>query len=113
MTSRGMTWIDVILPEKYKLDTKFLEKHLCSECLKKVAGSLEYWKNETEDENKEAIPLSLIAFDTLEIYSLQEYYRSCFIKDYYIEIDPGSDQSLRSFPGFLLSPGRYFLCSTL
>ncbi len=87
MTSRGMTWIDVILPEKYKLDTKFLEKHLCSECLKKVAGSLEYWKNETEDENKEAIPLSLIAFDTLEIYSLQEYYRSCFIKDYYIEME--------------------------
>ncbi len=87
MTSRGMTWIDVILPEKYKLDTKFLEKHLCSECLKKVAGSLEYWKNETEDENKEAIPLSLIAFDTLGIYSLQEYYRSCFIKDYYIEME--------------------------
>lgn len=85
MTSRGMAWIDVTLPEKYKLDTKFLEKHLCSECLKKVTGSLEYWKNETED--KETIPLSLIDFDTLEIYSLQEYYHCYFIGDYYVEID--------------------------
>lgn len=85
MTSRGMAWIDVTLPEKYKLDTKFLEKHLCSECLKKIAGSLEYWKNETED--KEAIPLALVDFDTLEIYSLQEYYHSYFIRDYYVEID--------------------------
>ena len=83
--SRGMAWIDITLPEKYKLDTKFLEKHLCSECLKKIAGSLKYWKNETED--KEAIPLALVDFDTLEIYSLQEYYHSYFIRDYYVEID--------------------------
>lgn len=83
--SRGMAWIEVTLPEKYKLNTKFLENHLCPECLKKVAGSLEYWKNENED--KEAVPLSLIDFDTLEVYSLQDYYRSYFIRDYYVEID--------------------------
>lgn len=51
----------------------------------KVVGSLEYWKNETED--KETIPLSLTDFDTLEIYSLQEHYRSCFIRDYCIEME--------------------------
>ena len=85
ITSRGMAWIDVTLPEKYKLDMTFLEKHLCSQCLGKIAGSLEYWKNETED--KEAIPLALVDFDTLEIYSLQEYYHSYFIRDYYVEID--------------------------
>lgn len=35
ITSRGMAWVDETLPEKYQLDTKFLEKHLYSECLKK------------------------------------------------------------------------------
>ena len=51
--SRGMTSIDVTLPENYEVDTNVLEKHLCQNCLNKVAASLEYRK--TDGENKEAI----------------------------------------------------------
>lgn len=74
-----MAEIDVTLPEKYKLNTR------CQECLEKVAGSVQYWKN--ENEKKKPIPLCLIDFDTLEVYFLQDYYRSYFIRDYYEEMD--------------------------
>ena len=36
---------------------------------------------------KEPIPLCLVDFKTLDIYSLQDYYRSIFIRDYYVEMD--------------------------
>lgn len=83
--SRGMASIDVTLPENYKVDTNTLEKHLCQNCLNKVAASLEYRK--TASENKEAIPLCIIDFKTLEIYSLQDYWRAYFVRDYYVEMD--------------------------
>lgn len=83
--SRGMASIDVTLPENYKVDTNTLEKHLCQNCLNKVAASLEYRK--AASENKEAIPLCIVDFKTLEIYSLQDYWRSYFIRDYYVEMN--------------------------
>ena len=83
--SRGMGEIDVTLPEDYKVDIDNLQKNLCQECLDKVAGSLEYWK--WKDEEKEAVPLCLVDFATLEIYSLQDHYRSYFIRDYFAEMD--------------------------
>ena len=36
---------------------------------------------------KEPIPLCLVDFKTLDIYSLQDYYRSIFIRDYYVEME--------------------------
>lgn len=89
--------------EKYKLNTRFLEKHLCQECLEKVAGSLQYWKK--ENEKKEPIPLCLIDFDTLEVYSLQDYYRSYFIRDYYVEMD--LDQNEVEIEVFYLPENNY------
>ena len=83
--SRGMASIDVTLPDNYKVDTNTLEKHLCQNCLNKVASSLEYRK--TDGENKEAIPLCIVDFKTLEIYSLQDYWRAYFVRDYYVEMD--------------------------
>lgn len=62
-----------------------LTDHLCQSCLDKVAASLEYWKY--KNEKKEPIPLCLVDFKTLDIYSLQDYYRSIFIRDYYVEMD--------------------------
>lgn len=82
--SRGMAEIDITLPENYKLNKRNLTDHLCQSCLDKVAASLEYWKY--EDEKKEPIPLCLVDFKTLDIYSLQDYYRSVFIRDYYVEM---------------------------
>ena len=76
---------DITLPENYKLNKRNLTDHLCQSCLDKVAASLEYWKY--KNEKKEPIPLCLVDFKTLDIYSLQDYYRSIFIRDYYIEMD--------------------------
>ncbi len=85
MPSRGMAEIDVTLPEVYKVDIDNLQKNLCQECLDRVADSLEYWK--WKDEEKDAVPLCLVDFATLEIYSLQDHYRSYFIRDYFVEMD--------------------------
>ena len=83
--SRRMAEIDITLPENYKLNKRNLTDHLCQSCLDKVAASLEYWKY--ENEKKEPIPLCLVDFKPLDIYSLQDYYRSIFIRDYYVEMD--------------------------
>ena len=80
-----MAEIDVTLPQDYELDTGLLQKNLCQECLDKVAESLEYWK--WEDEEREAVPLCLVDFETLEIYPMQNKYVAYFIRDYWIEMD--------------------------
>lgn len=83
--SRGMAKIDVTLAEDAELNTEIMRKNLCQECLDKVSGSLEYWKR--QDEEKEAVPLCLVDFETLDIYPVQNMYASYFIRDYWIEID--------------------------
>ena len=80
-----MAEIDVTLPQDYELDTGLLQKNPCQECLDKVAESLEYWK--WEDEEREAVPLCLVDFETLEIYPMQNKYVAYFIRDYWIEMD--------------------------
>ena len=83
--SRGMAEIKVTLPDDYKLNTDMIENNLCQECLNKVTSTLKYW--ESEDERKKTIPLCLIDFETLEFYSLQDYFRAYFIRDYWVEMD--------------------------
>lgn len=83
--SRGMAEINVTLSDDYKLNTDVIENNLCQECLDKVTSTLKYW--ESEDERKKTIPLCMVDFDTLEIYSLQDYYRAYFIRDYWVEMD--------------------------
>lgn len=60
---------------------------------------------EKENEKKEPIPLCLIDFDTLEVYSLQDYYRSYFIRDYYVEMD--LDQNEVEIEVFYLPENNY------
>ena len=83
--SRGMANIDVTLPENYRLNTDLLEKHLCPNCLEKITDSLEYRKE--AGRNTDAIPLCIVDFKTLEVYSLQKQWKSYFVRDYYIERD--------------------------
>lgn len=82
----AMASIEVTLPEDYGVEIKELRKHLCQECLDKIMESLVFfkWKNE----RKEAIPLCLVDFQTLEIYSLQDWQRGCLIRNYWVEIEP-------------------------
>lgn len=82
--SRGMAKIDITFPENCKLKENTLTDHLCQKCLDKVVSSLKYWKKKNED--SKPIPICLIDFKTMEIYSLQNHCCSYFIRDYYIEM---------------------------
>lgn len=85
-----MASIEVTMQEGYKLKMETLEEHLCQTCLDKVLESLEFrkWKHE----KKEAVPLCLVDFKTLEIYSLQDWHRGCRIRDYWVEIEPEGNE---------------------
>lgn len=84
--SRGRASIEIDLSKGSKLDVKKVQKWLCQICLEKVTKSLEYskWKKEEKD----VVPLCLVDFETLEIYSLQDYHREYQIRDYWVEIVP-------------------------
>ena len=83
--SGKMASIEVTLPENFRLKTDVMENNLCQECLDKVAESLYFrkWKYE----KKEAIPLCFVDFETLEIYSLQDWHEGCLIRDYWVEME--------------------------
>ena len=84
--SRGMADIEITVKENVRLDTNNLEKNLCSDCLPKVAEILEHSYKKGE-EKKETIPLCLIDFETLEVYSMQDFYRGYFVRDYWVQFD--------------------------
>lgn len=86
----AMSSIRITLPDDYELKTEMLQAHLCQKCLDKVLSSLELrkWKHE----KKEAVPLCLVDFKTLEIYSLQDWHRACLIRDYWVEIEPDGNE---------------------
>ena len=84
--SRGMADIEITVKEDVRLDTNNLEKNLCSDCLPKVAEVLEHSYKKGE-EKKETIPLCLIDFETLEVYSMQDFYRGYFVRDYWVQFD--------------------------
>ena len=81
----AMASVQVSLPEKYKLKTKTIQENLCQKCLDKVLKSLEFrkWKYE----KKEAVPLCLVDFKTLEVYSLQDWHVGWLIRDYWVEME--------------------------
>lgn len=64
---RRMASIDVSLPKDYRPDTKMLQEHFCQTCLDKITNLMKIskWKYE----KKQAIPLCLVDFETVEIYS--------------------------------------------
>lgn len=80
--TRGIASIDVSFLEGKQVDYEMLKKNLCQSCLNKVVDVLEYTKWKVED--KEPVPLCLIDFESLDLYSLQ--YVSCkySIRDYWV-----------------------------
>ena len=80
-----MANVSISLPEDYRLNEDFLENNLCSNCLSKVAETLEhsYFENEKSD----TIPLCVIDFETLELYSMQNHHKAYFVRDYWVELD--------------------------
>ena len=79
---RGIAEVTITLSEEYKTNVLSLQKRLCQECLDKILESLkcDKWKNE----KNEALPLCLVDFQTLEIYSLQEMSQKIYINDFYV-----------------------------
>lgn len=90
MPLKRMAGITVTLPEDVKADKRFLQKNLCQTCLDKITASIK------EGE----VPLCLVDFQTLEVYSLQKQQRDYQIRDYQIEVEfeekkiPSGKQSL-------------------
>lgn len=80
---RGIAEVIITLPEEYKTNVLGLQKKLCQDCLDKILESLECdrWKRE----EKEPLPLCLVDFQTLEIYSLQNEMQKIYISDYYVK----------------------------
>lgn len=85
--SRGRASIEAAFPEGEDLNTELLQGHLCQRCLDKVSEALECKK-----ENGNKIPLCLIDFQTLQVYSLQEGHGEYWIRDYLAEMDFEKDK---------------------
>ena len=69
-------------------DVKKVQGHLCQTCLDKLLATME-----TYGEEGEPCDLCLVDFQTLELYPLQEHNVSCFIRDYYVEIDADREKT--------------------
>lgn len=87
---RGIAEIIITLPKEYKLNILSLQKKLCQDCLDKILESLECdrWRKE----EKEPLPLCLVDFQTLEIYSLQERVQKTYIDDFYVKIQNNNNE---------------------
>lgn len=83
--SRGMARMEVSWSGDLTLNPEFLQRNLCSSCLSQAAGALSFFKGEQEE--KDALPLCLIDFQTRELYPVQDTYRAYFIRDYWVEMD--------------------------
>lgn len=79
---RGMASIEVNLSENCQVDYEMLEKNLCQSCLDKIMSVLEYRKWKVEDKNP--VPLCLVDFETLDIYSLQDTLHKYSVRDYWV-----------------------------
>lgn len=82
--SRGIVSTIVDFTEGEHIDFEMLKDNLCQSCLNKIADVLKY--NKWKVECKEPIPLCLIDFQTLDLYSLQYVSSKYSIRDYWIVV---------------------------
>jgi hypothetical protein len=80
---KGIAGVNITFSNEYKPNIIRLQKKLCQGCLDKVLESFEIdrWKYE----KREALPVCLVDFQTLEIYSLQEAAQKIYINDFYVK----------------------------
>lgn len=66
------------------LDTTLIEEKLCQRCLEKVTESLTVQKYFCED--KQPMPFCLVDFQTLEVYSVQDWRTEYCIRDFQVDL---------------------------
>lgn len=81
--SKGIAEISVTLEEGYAPNIESIQKRLCQDCLNKILESLEF--DRFKKQTKEAVPMCLVDFQTLEIYSLQETSKKIYTTDFYVK----------------------------
>lgn len=81
--SKGIAEINISFSEEVQPNVASLQKQLCQECLDGILETLEFdkWKRE----KKEAMPLCLIDFQTMKLYSLQPLTQKIYMDKYYIK----------------------------
>lgn len=84
MSSGHRAAMQVTWEKDLALDTTLVEERLCSDCLEKVLDSLTISKRRYE--NKSPIPLCLVDFRTLELYSMQDWQTEYCIRDYWVDL---------------------------
>lgn len=85
---RGMTTMDIYLPQDHKPDIEMLQESLCQDCLNDVMDTLQISK----DKIKQTYPLCLVDFQTLEVYPLQDPHTMYSIRDHFVEIEYDEDR---------------------
>lgn len=80
---KGIADVTITFSNEYKTNIFRLQKKLCQDCLDKVLESLEI--NRWKHEKREALPVCLADFQTLEIYSLQELSQKKYTDKYYVK----------------------------
>lgn len=68
-----------------KINSSNLVEHLCQGCLDKVTSTLTTYAS--DEKQAEYVPLCVVDFETLEIYSLQEKNLSYYVRDYWLELE--------------------------
>jgi len=88
--SIGMASIEITLSKESKLNKDTMQSNLCQDCLDKIAESLSYskWKKE----RKEAVPLCLVDFETMEIYSVQDWHKGYMAGNHWVELKPEKEK---------------------
>lgn len=90
-SDRGIVEVTVEYGKDHVLDEKFAKKHLCQECLDKLWKVMETYGEEGKLAEPKA--LCLVDFQTLELYSLQGQNVSYFVRDYYVQVDAGEEET--------------------
>ena len=89
---KGLAEINVTFEEGYKPDIESLRKRLCQTCLDKVLEALEFER--LKNQKKEAMPLCLVDFRTLEIYSVQKPMQKLYLDNWYVSTQ-GEDNKFK------------------
>lgn len=89
---RGISQVTVEYGENSNFDVKKVQDYLCQTCLDKLLEVMEVYGS--TEENLLPRDLCLIDFQTMELYSLQDFHISYFVRDYYVQIESGEKKQI-------------------